>query len=182
MSRNVLATLWWDKLHETFHSVTYRATTKIVARQVARKVELNSTFYLRQLLLQLVSQRFWPLQGMLHKWHCYDVKCFVQLVPPHYRQNIARQVARSSSRRNSAFSRCGLLKLLDRDLSTGARVLLKALNVSRKTTSVCMDYSLSPFPANGTEGNLRSPVFIKSATVYFTILIQADERTEQLRA
>ena len=29
---------------EAFHSVTYPATAKIVARQVARKVELNSTF------------------------------------------------------------------------------------------------------------------------------------------
>ena len=39
----VLATLWRNKLHETFHSVTYPATAKIVARQVARKVEPNST-------------------------------------------------------------------------------------------------------------------------------------------
>ena len=44
LSRNVLAILWRDKLHETFHSVTYPATAKIVARQVARKVELNCTF------------------------------------------------------------------------------------------------------------------------------------------
>ena len=44
LSRNVLATLWRDKLRETFHIVKYPATTKIVARQVARKVELNSTF------------------------------------------------------------------------------------------------------------------------------------------
>ena len=44
LSRLVFATLWRDKLHETFHSVTYHATAKIVARQVARKVELNFTF------------------------------------------------------------------------------------------------------------------------------------------
>ena len=35
LSRSVLATLWRDKLHETFHSATYPATAKIVARQVA---------------------------------------------------------------------------------------------------------------------------------------------------
>ena len=38
LSRNVLATLWRYKLHETFHSVTYPATAKIVAKQVARAV------------------------------------------------------------------------------------------------------------------------------------------------
>ena len=38
LSRNVLATLWQDKLHGTFHSVAYRATAKIAARQVARAV------------------------------------------------------------------------------------------------------------------------------------------------
>ena len=38
LSRNVLAILWRDKLHEIFHSVTYPTTAKIVARQVARTV------------------------------------------------------------------------------------------------------------------------------------------------
>ena len=38
LPRNVLATLWQDKLHETFHSVTDPATAKIVARQVARQL------------------------------------------------------------------------------------------------------------------------------------------------
>ena len=34
---------------------------------------------------------------------CHTVKCFVQLVPPQCRQNIARQVARNISQCNSAF-------------------------------------------------------------------------------
>ena len=38
LSRNVLATLWCDKLQEKFHSATYLAKAKIVARQVARAV------------------------------------------------------------------------------------------------------------------------------------------------
>ena len=38
LSRNILATLRRDKLHETFHSVTYLATAKMFARQVARAV------------------------------------------------------------------------------------------------------------------------------------------------
>ena len=45
LSRNVLAILWRDKLHETFYSVTYPATAKIVVRQVARAVfESRTTF------------------------------------------------------------------------------------------------------------------------------------------
>ena len=35
---------------------------------------------------------------------CYTVKCFVQLVPPQCRQNIARQVARNISQCNSDFT------------------------------------------------------------------------------
>ena len=40
--------------------------------------------------------------GRCRVW--YTVKCFVQLVPPQCRQNIARQVARNISRWNSAFT------------------------------------------------------------------------------
>ena len=96
LSRNVLATLWRDKLHETFHSITYPATAKIVARQVARKVELNSTFGNGS--CNLSRNDFGRCRV------CYTVKCFVQLVPPQCRQNIARQVARNISQCNSAFS------------------------------------------------------------------------------
>ena len=34
----LVSILWRDKLHETFHSITYPATAKIVARHVARAV------------------------------------------------------------------------------------------------------------------------------------------------
>ena len=64
LSRNVLATLRRDKLYETFHSVTYPATAKIVARQVARKVELNSTFGNGS--CNLSRNDCWPLQDTLH--------------------------------------------------------------------------------------------------------------------
>ena len=58
-------TLWRDKLHETFHSVTYPATAKIDARQVARKVELNFTFGNGSCNLSR-NDYFLSLQGMLH--------------------------------------------------------------------------------------------------------------------
>ena len=50
------------KLHETFHSVTYPATAKIVARQVARKVEPNSVLSATALAACLAT----ILQGMSH--------------------------------------------------------------------------------------------------------------------
>ena len=80
-------------MHETFHSVIYpeKSSAKIVARQVARKVELNST----------CGNGFCNDFGRCRV--CYTVKCFVQLVPPQCRQNIARQVARNISQCNSAF-------------------------------------------------------------------------------
>ena len=79
LSCNVLATLWRDKLHETFHSVTYPATAKIVARQVAPKVELNSTFGNGSCNLSYNDFSRFRV--------CYIVKCFLQLVPPQCRQN-----------------------------------------------------------------------------------------------
>ena len=84
----VLATLWLDKLHETFHGVTYPATAKIVPRQVARKVEVNSTFGNGS--CNLSRNNFGRCSRV-----CYTVKCFVQLVLPQCRQNIAKQVARN---------------------------------------------------------------------------------------
>ena len=97
LSRNVFATLWRDKLHETFRSVTYPATAKIVARQVARAVAENRMkFYCSCNLSRNDFGRCWV---------CYTVKCFVQLVPPPCRQNIARQVARNISQCNSALHR-----------------------------------------------------------------------------
>ena len=81
---------------KTFHSVTYPATAKIVARQVARKVELNSIFGNGSCNLS---------RNDLGRCRvCYTVKCFVELAPPQCRQNIARQVARNNSQCNSAFS------------------------------------------------------------------------------
>ena len=50
--------------------------------------------YTVQRFVQLDSQRFWPLQGMLHR-----AMYFVQLVS----QRIARQVARNIAQCNSAF-------------------------------------------------------------------------------
>ena len=73
----------------SFHGVTYPATAKIVARQVARKVELNSTFGNGS--CNLSRNDFGRCRV-----------CFVQLVPPQCRQNIARQVARNISQCNSA--------------------------------------------------------------------------------
>ena len=77
-------------------SVTYLATAKICARQVARKVGLNSTFGNGS--CNLSRNEFDRCKV------CYTVKCFVQLVPPQCRQNIAGQVARDISQCNSAFS------------------------------------------------------------------------------
>ena len=85
-------TLWWETLHETLHSVKYPATAKIVARQVARKVEPNSTFSNGSCNL--------PRNDFGRCRVCYTVKCFLplKLVPPQCRQNIARQVARNISK------------------------------------------------------------------------------------
>ena len=55
--------------------------------RVARKVELNSTFGNGS--CNLSRNNFGRCRI------CYTVKYFVQLVPPQYRQNIARQVARN---------------------------------------------------------------------------------------
>ena len=69
--------------------------SQCIARQFARTVaESRTWFYFLQWFVQLVSQRFWPLQGMLH---C--AMCFVQLVS----QRIARQVARNIAQCNSVF-------------------------------------------------------------------------------
>ena len=92
---NVLEALWQDKLHETFHSVRYPAMAKIVTRQVARKLELNSIF--RNSSCNLSRKDFGRCRV------CYTVKCFMQLVPPQCGQNIARQVAQNISQCSSAF-------------------------------------------------------------------------------
>ena len=76
-------------------SVTYPATAKIVARQVSRKVAPNSTFSNGS--CNLTRNDFGRCMV------CYTVKCFLQLVSSQCRQNIARQVARNISQRNSAF-------------------------------------------------------------------------------
>ena len=91
LSRHSVAKTLRDKLHETFHSVTYPAMAKIVARQVARKVEPNSTYGNGS--SNLSRNDFGRCRVS------YTVKCFVQLVPPQCRQNIARQVARNISQR-----------------------------------------------------------------------------------
>ena len=98
-----MATLWRDKLPGTFHSVTYPATTKIVARQVARKEGLNSTFGNGS--CNLFRNDFGRCKV------CYTEKCFVQLDPPQCRQNIARQVARKEGL-NSTFGNgsCNLFR------------------------------------------------------------------------
>ena len=62
---NVLATLWWDKLHEMFHSVTYPATAKIDARQVATAVaESRIKFYFSCNLSRIVAK---TVLDKLHK-------------------------------------------------------------------------------------------------------------------
>ena len=95
-ARPTLRNFWWDKLHETFHSVTYPATTKIVARQVARAVaESRIKFYFS---CNLSRNDFGRCRL------CYTVKCFVQLAPAQCCQNIARQVARNVSQCNSALT------------------------------------------------------------------------------
>ena len=105
LSRNVLATLWLDKLHETFHSVTCPATAKIVAKQVARVVaESRIEFYF---LCNLSRNDFGRYRV------CYTVKCFLQLIPPQCRQNIARQVARTVAQCNSALNWLVGPKVLD---------------------------------------------------------------------
>ena len=62
-------------------------------QQVESVAESRTRFYFLKRFVQLVSQRFWPLQGMLH---C--AMCFMQLVS----RRIARQVARNIARCNSA--------------------------------------------------------------------------------
>ena len=99
LSRNVLATLWRDKLQETFHSVIYPAMAKVIARQVARAVAESR---IRSYFSCNLSRNDFGRCRV-----CHTVKCFVQLVPPQCRQNIARQVARNISQCSSAFSlRC----------------------------------------------------------------------------
>ena len=83
----VLATLWRDKLHEAFHNLTYPATAKIVLRQVARAVaESRMKFYFSCNL---------PRNDFGRRRICYTVKCFVHLIPPQCRENIATQVSRN---------------------------------------------------------------------------------------
>ena len=61
-------------------SVTYPATAKIVAKQVARAVaESRIKFYF---FVQLVSQRFWPLQGMLH-CEMFRATCAATMTPKY---------------------------------------------------------------------------------------------------
>ena len=97
LSRNVLATLWRDKLHETFHSVTYPATAKIVGRQLATAVaETRIKFYLS-------CNDFGRCRV------CDTVKCFVQLVP--------RQVARNISQCNSVLNNRNRCKNLSKKLN-----------------------------------------------------------------
>ena len=86
-------TLWRDKLHEKFYNVTYPATVKFVARQVARKVEPNSTFGNGSCNLS---------RNDFGRCRVFNMNA-MQLVPPPCRQNIARQVARNISQCNSAF-------------------------------------------------------------------------------
>ena len=112
----MLVTLPRDKFHETCHSVTYLATAKVVARQVARKVGLNSTFGNGS--CNLSSKNFGRCKV------CYTVKCFVQLVPPQCRQNIARQVARNISQCNSAFNLTRNSTLMLRFLCSSRRSFL----------------------------------------------------------
>ena len=89
-----MATLWRDKLHETFYSVTYPARAKFVARQVSRAVaESRIKFYFS---CNLSCNDF----GHRRVW--YTVKCFAQLVLSQCRQNIARQVVQNISQCNSA--------------------------------------------------------------------------------
>ena len=86
-----------DKLHETFRIVAYSAKAKIVSRQDARAVaESTIKFYFSYNLSR---------NDFGHCRVCYIVKCFVQLVPPQYRQNMARKVARNISQCNSAFNK-----------------------------------------------------------------------------
>mgnify|MGYP000739566041 CR=1 FL=1 len=89
MFRATCLAMFWrrcggTKLQEKFQSVTYLVTAKIVARQVARKVQLNPTFR----LLQLVSQQFWRLQGMLH---------FEIFIATLSRLNVARNISQCIS-------------------------------------------------------------------------------------
>ena len=76
-----------------FYSVTYPVTAKIVARQVSRKEELNST--LGNGSCNLSRNHFGCCRV------CYTAKCCVKLVPPQCRHNIAIQVARNISQCNS---------------------------------------------------------------------------------
>ena len=84
-----LLSLWMEPLKKK--NSPKMAKAKIVERQVARKVELHSTFG----------------NGSCNDFGrcraCYTVKCFGQVVPPQCRQNIARQVARNTSQSNSTF-------------------------------------------------------------------------------
>ena len=91
-------------------TLTYPATAKIVARQVARKVEPNSTFGNGS--CNLSRNDFGRCRVS------YTVKCFMQLVPPQCRQNIARQVARNISQCNSSFkvAQSNFNSTLSRDL------------------------------------------------------------------
>ena len=67
--------------------VTYPATAKIAARQVARAIaESRIKFHFSCNLSRNDFGR---------RWVFYNVKCFAQLVPPQCRQNIARQSNRA---------------------------------------------------------------------------------------
>ena len=123
LSRNVLATLWRDKLHETFHSMTYLATAKIVARQVARKVELNSTFGNGS--CNMSRKDFGRCRV------CYTVKCFLHLVPPQCRQNIARQGIRNISECNDALKKTLILKQKQHDCNNKQAKLGRKYSLSK---------------------------------------------------
>ena len=73
-------TLWWGKLHKTFHSVIYPAVAKFVARQVAKTVaESRIKFYFS---CNLSRNNFGQLQGMLH-CEMFRATCPATMLPKH---------------------------------------------------------------------------------------------------
>ena len=122
MFRATFLAMFWrccggTKLQEKFQSVTYVVTTKIVARQVARKVQLNPTFR----LLQPVSQQFWRLQNMLH---------FEIFLATLSRRNVAKTLRDKLPGTFHSVSRCLKTNLLTRlctcsELVVGGRDFLK---------------------------------------------------------
>ena len=99
LSCNVLVTLWRDRLHETISQCRILCNGQNHCEKSCTKstIKLNSVF--GKQLLQLISLKFWPLQGILH-CEMFCATCSTTMSPKHetFHRVTAPQVSILNSR------------------------------------------------------------------------------------